>query len=235
MHGIEASRNRLKLALAVLLLALSIAPWLFRVGTGAEASHSESPYRLHNYLMHYATTGHGANDEDYCVESNSAYMTDATFLNIVRNTLTTDGTHWDGLASWKVDLYNTGTYCLSLADDSWVEFEVYVETVNTTCGDNLSCVRHITPHASGKHYWYENVYFDYHNIDGGSDEHHTTVNHEFGHVFGLRDPSYTGDCQNGTSVMHQFNYYGCGQYDIDYPTSQDISAAGSLADNYGHP
>ena len=82
---------------------------------------------------------------------------------------------------------------------------------------------------NGNHYDWEVVYFDVHNLDGGSSEYHQTINHEFGHVLGLLDPDYYGDCYWTPSIMHTFNYYGCPYREYPYQVDKD-SVLGRMND-----
>jgi hypothetical protein len=55
----------------------------------------------------------------------------------------------------------------------------------------------------------------------------STINHEFGHVFGLRDP-YDGACGPSAatpSVMHQYpTPYGCPPGYVEWVSSHDIAS-----------
>ena len=67
----------------------------------------------------------------------------------------------------------------------------------------------------------------------GTVEYHATINHEFGHMVGLADPVTRNgtDCDSGTSVMHQFGYYGC-TIVVEYPKTADFNSVTSIANNW---
>lgn len=208
---------------AILSIAV-MAPWaLVHLGT-ANASHPYGDAR-HQYFIHWNSTGHGALDEDYCVDSHDSGMSDATAKSRVQSTLMSDGSHWDLIGSGKLDLYTASNPCLSYSDRSWIEIEFHVySNPSSFCWNEtgISCVHQIDL-VGGYHYRYQNVYLKTSHVDGPASEYHQTINHEFGHVLGLRDPSTTdgSDC-SPSSIMHTFAYYGCGY--VEYPTEGDISS-----------
>jgi hypothetical protein len=53
------------------------------------------------------------------------------------------------------------------------------------------------------------------------------INHESGHIFGLADPRFAGDCEE--SVMHNA-LYNCNQYAyVTYPTARDLASVMRIA------
>ena len=53
------------------------------------------------------------------------------------------------------------------------------------------------------------------------------INHETGHVLGLADPRFTGDCME--SVMHNA-LYNCTQFGyVTYPTASDLASVTRVA------
>lgn len=196
----------------------------------AAASHPDngSPQR-HLNKIHANTTGStsGANDEDYCADSLTSSMSDATAKDIVKRTLVDLSPHWDGTGNYRIDLWVTANPCLSYSDRLWIEIEYRVyANASSYCGsDNVSCTYHYGPVNSGTHsdYSSEIVFLDYQNVDGGEGEYRTTINHESGHVFGLLDPVEGNPqpyCQN--SIMH-IPYYNC-SYNLPYPSNEDFSS-----------
>lgn len=77
-----------------------------------------------------------------------------------------------------------------------------------------------------KHYNQSKVRFKYSHISDGASSMRSTINHESGHMFGLKDPPEGGPCDIegwwfGSSVMHQYGVYGCPAGYIEYPTMYD--------------
>jgi hypothetical protein len=216
-----------------------ILPILFSILTGlvivtgenvALASHSST---AHNVFMHSA-----AHTEAVCVDTQNSTMAFSTALDRVKNTLR-DGnpsSDWHGLAGNKI-LFSFNTARCSLLTSSQLStmrMRVYVydnNTANCFNNSNASCVKHYS--ASGSHngqtdWAYEKVFLKGSHVSGSAFYYHHTIGHEFGHVFGLNDPS---DCA-ATSIMHSA-YYGC--TDHEWPTSSDRTSVTNIANSYNPP
>ena len=222
---------------ATFLLAIAAAPWALQPLGVARAAHPHSlASGKHLFYLHYSSSGHGSFDEDYCADSyNNTPITDSQLLTIVRNTLVIDTPQWDLTANSKVDLWAASDPCFDYADRNWIEIEFRLDHPSKPgwCG-GYSCVALVGPLPSASdidHYQWANVYLVTGHIDGGSGEYHQTINHEFGHVVGLADPSY-GDCGPPTSIMHTFTAYGCGY--VEFRQSADVSSVTTIADNTSH-
>lgn len=205
-------RTNSKTILGLALLAAAL-PWLTRPTTSAEASH---PHPLsdgeHTYFVHWASSGHGAFDEDYCVQSyTTALTTDAVKTKIYSLIYNTG---WDGTGSGKIDNWPLPYSCESYlpADISWIEYRISVVDNASAYGcGTVSCVDFYYPVYEGgtvKHWRQGGVWLRTDHINPlTSESANATINHEMGHVFGLLDG---GSPQCLTSVMHQFGYCGYG-------------------------
>ena len=78
-----------------------------------------------------------------------------------------------------------------------------------------------------RNYTYAFVRFKTSHLNGSVALYHHAVNHETGHILGLKDPNYYGHCTD--SVMHS-KYYGCAT-DRQWPSGADRTRATNIA-NY---
>jgi hypothetical protein len=219
---------------AVGTLIVATLPW---VGMRASANHPKPlADGSHLFYMHYASSGQGSFDEDYCADSFDANLSDASYLDMIRKTLVVDSPHWDGTANWKIDLWNVANPCFSYSDRNWIEIEWRNahSSKPAWCG-GYSCVALVGPVPSQSdidHYQWANVYTETAHINGGPSEYHQLISHEFGHVVGLKDPNYFGDCAS-VSIMHTFSTaYGCPYREFPYQIDKDTVT--SIADNVNH-
>lgn len=239
-------KRRSALAGAVLfVIALSAAPWLLWPSGEASANHpwyTSNPKHL--YYQHQDSPGHGSTDEDLCVDDLGGSVGDASLFSMVYDTLLGVSPKWDMMNAtdtrvdiWPVNPSSVGP-CGSLYLPQ-IEIRVYADHPNepSWCGTS-SCVDFdgAIPSVNPRHHQYSIVYFvGAHVPSWNVAEYRRNINHEFGHVWGLKDPDYTNQFYGGCfsswgvyyySVMHQYlydpanNYYGycnsSGGYSVPY-------------------
>jgi hypothetical protein len=199
----------------------------------AHASHPNPSSNRHLHTMHFATSGSsgpGANDEQFCVESHdTAKVSHSAARSFVNQTLTQLGNSWDGLGNWRVDLWVTNSNCSSYpqATRNTIEIEVhYGWNWNNICGGATgyyNCVVHDNPVWNSAHGHYDSkwayVYLVFSSGGRLDNVGRGFINHEFGHVFGLTDDN--GNC-NPASLMHSTVVgYSCGNWPNYYPSPAD--------------
>ncbi|HEY0601582.1 MAG TPA: hypothetical protein VGD58_01665 [Herpetosiphonaceae bacterium] len=217
----------------LVVLALSLA----QLADVAGASHRDQAWtRRHNWNIHTASDGYGAEDEDYCYESQIGEASSAWWGDKVRMALVTspDGDpnkYWDGTGNYRIDLWKTSAPCNSYGDRSWIEMEyylVYNGPYVSGCGGS-TCVIHdqFVNQTNGNHAHAKvsRAWIRWYTISYGNDtEIRRAMNHESGHIFGLLDP---GGCE--ASIMHN-QYYGC-PYSNWWPSSSDFASVRAAMDN----
>ena len=208
----------------------------------AHASHSHDGWlQLHISTIHdnngTATTP-GSLDEDYCVQSHTAAVTTTALADMIETTLTKrPGQHWDGAANWRVDLWRAPKRCdeYPAAERAAIEIEYHVADAWPNvplCGNTTySCTVLSKPtlDASGKHQHYDwaVIHFQARHVKALDERARSFINHESGHVFGLADPRFPGDCEE--SVMHNA-LYNCNQYAyVTYPTARDLASVARIS------
>lgn len=207
------------------------------VPSAAQASHPHESSVTHLNFQHYATAGSTAagRDEQYCVESHAdSALSDAAARAMVADTLNNQPAdqRWDGLGDWRIDLWPTAQRCDAYSDSTLATIEVRVR-FNTswpaTCGTlsdgtAASCVRHYEQMENADFGHWDSRRATVYMVIG----HHTGVlNHEFGHVFGLRDP-VDGNCEP-PSLMHSSAVgYGCGNWLNPWPSPADRQTVTSI-------
>jgi hypothetical protein len=163
--------------------------------------------------------------------------------SIVNESHPTYGTKWDNIASGKIDfnLGATAQNCTQLEGvRGQMEVEVWAWGPNaddyadqtTICSVASSSTIFRDADASDDHPGndYDKIYvmlrFD--QIPGtqqGQSQRARTINHEFGHVVGLKDYCVGGEPCTLTSVMHNPSE------DHNYPTTFDVTGATAVANN----
>ena len=199
--------------LALALLAVS--------GDRAAASHMSG---LEIYTMH------SGENEDYCVWIQDGSMNHNTAVSRIRATLYVDNPSqdWDGLASNKVYFITLWGSCPTLSYRSTIPIEYWVRS--NGCGGGVSCqwfTNYRSDHGGHNDYTYAYVRFKTSHLNGSVALYHHAVNHETGHILGLKDPNYYGHCVD--SVMHS-KYYGC-DADRQWPSGADRTRVTNIA-NY---
>jgi len=213
---------------------LSVVAW--RHVPVAHASHSHTgSTQLHISTIHgnngTATTP-GSLDEQYCIQSHTSTISQTQMANFIEETLVKMGTAsmWDSTNNWKVDLWRATPAC-NLIDSTarasiGTEYHINTDWTNIPlCGTYYSCVVHDNPvyDATGGHTHYKWMYsyLQAEHVNGYGTRARKFINHETGHVLGLKDPAgYGTDCQD--SVMHN-DLYGCPST-VWYPTANDRAA-----------
>lgn len=203
----------------------------------ANATHSDTgSYKKHQALLHWADGDgnvHGANDEDYCADSQTASMSADTAGVRVRDSLVVGSPHWDGTGNWRMDLWKAPSRCTAYSDRNWIEFEYRVaDNWSGTCGGGYaqySCVAHYTPIYTSQynhyHYTWDNSFLVVTHMDGDYTEYREVINHESGHLYGLLDGG--GDCPG--SLMHN-RWYGCSNWPNWYPSTGDFNSVVAIMD-----
>lgn len=189
----------------VITVLLAALPWLFSPAVaGANHSHPLSN-ALHLTSIHSSSTGHGVNDEDFCVTSYTSSIPQATFYDMVRTTLMNGTERWDiPLGDYRIDIWPVTTDCYTLeqsGQDTAVEMKYYAghPAPPSWCGSS-SCAQHYrpSPAVSPKHH---NLFVTYmqtaHVPPGNVLEYQRNINHETGHFFGLKDPDQINDFYGG--------------------------------------
>ncbi|HYO51654.1 hypothetical protein [Archangium sp.] len=209
----------------------------------AHASHSHTgSNQLHISTIHGndgTSTSPGGQDEQYCAMSHTSAVSSTWLGDNVQDTLINyPGNMWDGAANWRVDLWRTQKACneYDSATRGTIEIEYYVKEDwwdVELCQGYYSCVvaDNGVWDSVGGHTHYKWMYVRYqleHIYNTTAERKRKFINHETGHVLGLRDPAGQGTDCAVTSVMHN-DLYGCG-YSVWYPTSSDLAAVTRVAD-----
>ena len=210
---------------------------------GAIASHSHDGFnQLHISTIHDNSVlagGPGPLDEQYCVQSYTSGLSSAALAGYIEDVLTRrPGQQWDGAAGYRVDLWRTPKLCEQYTPDErakiGIEYQVADAWPNVPlCGNTqYSCTVLSKPTLDGsgqhQHYDWAVVHFQKRHVAGLDSRARNFINHETGHVLGLADPRFAGDCEE--SVMHN-GLYGCTQYAyVVYPTARDLASVTRIAD-----
>jgi hypothetical protein len=208
----------------------------------AQANHSHDGWvQLHLASIHdnngTATTP-GSLDEEYCVQSHTTQLATTAFADFIEQQLAKrPGKHWDGAGDWRVDLWRKPKRCdeYTLAERAEIEIEYRVADAWPSvplCGNTqYSCTvlskPMIDPTGDHQHYQWAVVHFQTRHVKALDERARSFVNHETGHVLGLADPRFAGDCVE--SVMHNA-LYGCTQFAyVTYPTTRDLASVARIA------
>lgn len=237
----QVAADRLPSWVTLLWLAVFVAALLGPAGA-AHASHPNPSSLKHQHNMHYASTnpdGPGVYDEQFCVESHdTSKVSHSAGRSFADQTLTRMGSGrvWDGLGSWRIDLWPAGGNCTSYpaATRAAIEIEIhYGWDWSSTCGGPTgyyNCVVHDNPVWNAGHGHYDSqwtyVYLVFSSGGRLDNVGRAFINHEFGHVFGLTDDN--GAC-NPPSLMHSTVVgYSCGNWSNWYPSPSDYQSVVNL-------
>ncbi len=179
--------------------------------------------------MHLWSIHHTWALEEFCYQSYTSSITNSQLRDKLNETITNTG--WDLTGAGRIDNMPTSSNCDSYpTGGSWIGM-VYVAQDSTPCGGEFSCVYFLQPryiNGTMVDYWQSLIYLATTHVTGTNSFMHAVISHETGHVFGLQDPPAPpatnctgGGWWFGSSVMHQFGYYGCPAGDIQYPTIYD--------------
>jgi len=226
-------------AATLLLALLASAP-------PAAASHrhtvDQNGYILHLNEMHYASTGSdgaGGNDEQYCVQSHdTSVVSNSSAKAFVRETLAGLDFNkiWDGTGDWKIDLWPTINPCSSYSGTTRASIEIEYHYGHDwshipTCGPpygKWNCTEFAQPTYNRDYghwdYTKGKVYLVFSSGGRLDSVGRAFINHETGHVWGLKDPDYVGDCR-WASIMHtDYVSYGCTNWPYWYPSQSDFAS-----------
>jgi hypothetical protein len=210
--------------LLVLLGAFLVAP-LRGLKGGVSASHPWSPH------IHLGSINVG-DSESFCVLIRDGSMPLSTAYSRVKATLTTDNPaeDWHGLDPvGRVSfLGNNGVSCDQ--DPNRLGIRIEFSVGNFGCpilnDPNVSCVhlfdRYYDTISGHEERRYADVYLKTSHVNGSAALYRHVINHETGHVLGLRD----GDGTCPDSIMHSI-YYGC-SVNREWPSAGDRSSVQSL-------
>lgn len=232
------------------IVAIIVVSWVSTPHVSAY-HHEHITSRLHNRYIHYTTTGgQGPNDEDYCVQSFTGRMSFDTALYRIRRTLTELSPRWDGTGNYRIDLYAKTSQCSAYGTVNQtnrseyipgIEYQYRVRDNNadiSACGsDTISCVTHhpAVKEAGAAHTHFEAdiSFLDVDNILSSTESSwQAHINHETGHIIGLRDPGAYEPTKTCTaSIMHFRWYCGSSAYSLPYPSSGDFSSVVHIMDN----
>lgn len=205
----------------------------------AHASHPNSSTYKHINTMHYASEGNTGRDEQFCVQSHdTAKMSHATARAFINETLTAMGAGrvWDGLGSWRIDMWPTNYHCSHYDTGTLDTIEIRVNygwDWSYHCGGTpgyFNCVAHADPIWNPDHNHYDSRHANVYLVFSSGGRLDTVgrgfINHEFGHVFGLADDN--GVC-NPPSIMHSTVVgYSCANWPYWYPSPADFQSVLNL-------
>ncbi len=207
----------------------------------ANANHPH-PARSHISTIHgnNGSGGPGDQDEQYCIQSHTSAVSGASLGSFIQETLTAldASVIWDGTAGWRVDLWRTSKLCneYDTATRGTIEIEYQMKDSWADvpmCYPNYSCVvkdNGVVDSVDGHtHYKWAYVYLRRDHAGNFDTRARKLINHETGHVLGLADPRWNGDCPY--SVMHNDLYSSMGCTNpVWHPTSNDFSSVTKIAD-----
>ncbi|NMO21487.1 hypothetical protein HPC49_31695 [Pyxidicoccus fallax] len=185
-------------------------------------------------------SGPGTYDEEYCVMSETSAMPVSTIGPFIQQTLTqlSFDIVWDGSADWRVDLWRAPKACneYSTADRNNIEIEYRIrETWASVCGGDIyACVTSVSPITDAtrahQHYKYMNVHLKREQLAALATTHRARkfINHETGHVLGLRDPVSGAECMYSVMTNDLYAHLGC-TATVWHPTTSDFVSVRSIA------
>jgi hypothetical protein len=223
---LERALDRAILVAAMVLLSVGLSVRF----TGVEKAQAHHPHSWHN---HISTVHSNVYHEDFCVQVYSGHHGHQTVLDAFRNTYFYDNypASWDGLSSNRIYFDPYYQPCDSYSQDIRNQIEIfnYVQIGGNggTAYTELLGYYYEAGHESREYarVWYKPEHFDHDWLR------RHVINHETGHVLGLKDPDYYGHCMGDVSVMHStFRDYGC-RYDREWPTWYDHDSVVRIAEN----
>ncbi|WP_232293541.1 hypothetical protein [Stigmatella aurantiaca] len=209
----------------------------------AHASHSHNgSYQVHVSTIHGndgTATSPGSQDEEYCILSHTAAVNATQMANLIEETLVklSDSQIWDGTGEWRVDLWRAKKFCNEFDSASRAAIEIEYQIANSWAsqcgGDIYSCVVQdnpvVDPVNGHTHFKWVYSYLKAEHISGNLTRARKFINHETGHILGLKDPDYSGHCMN--SVMHNDLYSSLGCTDpVWHPTASDFTSVKKIQD-----
>lgn len=232
--------GRMRLVLSILILSGISAATPYSIGL---AGHGYAAYTgNHVANIHWSSSGHGSYDEDFCYQGDGV-VDHSTLKSYLQTALILTSGSWDGTGSYNIDLWATGSFCADYTANN-PDIEIwYTVSASGACG-GFSCLTSrfnaiLSGGFSTSHYGSAKITLKRDHIEftptdpDAAAKRNSVINHETGHAFGLLDPlgddepggpdcAYPGGWYYGSSVMHQFNYYGCPSSPIiQVPTAYD--------------
>ncbi len=217
----ERALDRAILVAAALFFGTNLLAPLIRAAE-VQASHP------HASPLHIGTV-HNWQHEDFCAGVRDGSIADSAVFNQLRQALYLDNPaeDWHGVASDRVYFMPYSTPCPNLANRHDIQIEYWV--VSGGCAGGTACVALYDPYWNAAvghtdYSWALVTFKTMHFTNGPALAHHI-INHETGHVLGLKDPDYSGHCVD--SVMHS-TYYGCST-NREWPSPADRQTATTIA------
>ncbi|MCY1076651.1 hypothetical protein [Archangium lansingense] len=220
---------------------LSVVAW--RHIPLAHASHSHNgSYQVHLSTIHDnngTSTMPGSLDEQYCILSLTSSVDGTRMAGFIEETLAKldFSLVWDGTGNWRVDLWRAAKLCNQYDSATratiGIEYHIADSWASQCGGDIYSCVVQdnpvVDPVNGHTHFKWMYSYLKAQHVSGYDTRARKFINHETGHILGLKDPGYYGDCMN--SVMHNDLYSSMGCTDpVWYPTTSDFTSVKKIQD-----
>ncbi|SEL75114.1 hypothetical protein SAMN05444354_10899 [Stigmatella aurantiaca] len=241
-HAESLSRRRLPRWIALgWVSVLSFVAW--RHVPLAQASHSHNgSYQVHISTIHGndgTSTTPGPQDEQYCILPLTAAVNATQIANLIEETLAKMGAGqmWDGTGAWRVDLWRAAKFCNQYDSATratiGIEYQIADSWASVCGGDLYSCVVQsnpvVDPVNGHTHFKWMYSHLKAQHLSTDVTRARKFINHETGHVLGLKDPSGPNDCSH--SVMHNdlYSNYGCLDK-VWYPTPNDVASVTKIQD-----
>ena len=246
MNITRCRTSGLRGAVLLLLFGAGLAPWVVWPMPQASANHPWfTTQSNHLYYQHWDTAGQGIFDEDFCVDDVTGAVGDSNLYSMVNDAFLVHSPRWDRMngADLRVDLWGidpNGVGPCPLTNLPDVELRIYANHGSGCLPD--SCVKFAdpVPAVNPMHQRFGLMYMNGAHVPIlDASEYRKNINHEAGHIWGLKDPDFTNQYSGGCfatwgvgyySVMHQYNRSGYCQAGA-YPVPTVITPQGADYEN----